>query len=62
MELLKPTYIAPNMTALTEMTIWQKFWIFILHCLMIRDGVDRMLPFAKWDISEWVSKYEPKNN
>ena len=27
-----------------------------------RDGVDRMFPFAKRDISEWGSRYEPKNN
>ena len=26
---------------------------------MKRDGVDKMLPFAKQD-SEWGSKYEPK--
>ena len=26
------------------------------------DGVDRMFPFAKRDISEWGSRYEPKNN
>ena len=39
----------------------QKVWIFILHCLMKRDGVDKMFPFAKQD-SEWGSKYEPKNN
>ena len=38
---------------------WQ-FWIFILHCLMKRDGVDRMFPFIKWDISEWDSGYKPK--
>ena len=23
---------------------------------------DRMFPFAKWDISEWGSKYDSKNN
>ena len=39
---------------------WQ-FWIFILHCLMKRDGVNRMFPFAKWDINRG-SRYEPKNN
>ena len=27
---------------------------------MKRDGGDRMLPFAKRDISEWGSRYEPK--
>ena len=29
---------------------------------MKRDSVDRMFPFAKRDISEWDSRYEPKNN
>ena len=29
---------------------------------MKRDGADRMFPFAKREISEWVSSYEPKNN
>ena len=29
---------------------------------MKRVGVDRMLPFAKRDISEWGSRYKPKNN
>ena len=52
MEALNPTYMAPNMTALTKMTKRLKFWIFILHCLVKRDGVDRMFPFAKQDISE----------
>ena len=56
MEVLNPVYMAPNMTALT------KFWKFILHFLMKCDGVDRMFPFAKRDISEWGSRYEPKNN
>ena len=54
--------MAPNMTALTKMTKGQRFGIFILHCLMKRDGVDRMFPFSKRDISEWGSKYQPKNN
>ena len=27
---------------------------------MKRDGVDRMLPFIKRNISEWDSGYEPK--
>ena len=27
---------------------------------MKRDGGDGMLPFAKRDISEWSSRYEPK--
>ena len=29
---------------------------------MKRDSVDRMFPFVKQDISEWGSRYEPKNN
>ena len=62
MEALNPIYMAPNMTVLTKMTKRQKFWIFILHCLMKGDSVDRMFPFAKWDICEWGSKYDPKNN
>ena len=62
MEVLKPIYMAPNMTALTKMTKRQKFWIFILHCLMKNDGVDRMFPFPESGISEWGSRYEPKNN
>ena len=62
MEVLNPIYMATNMTALTKMTKRQKFWIFILDCLMKRDGVDKMFPFAKRDISEWGSRYEPKNN
>ena len=62
MEVLNLIYVAPNMTALTKMTKRQKFWIFILQFLMKRDGVDRMIPFAKQDINEWGSRYEPKNN
>ena len=42
------------------MTKREKFWIFILHFLMQRDGVDKMFPFAKQDINEWGSKYEQK--
>ena len=29
---------------------------------MKRDIIDWMFPFAKKDISEWGSKYEPNNN
>ena len=36
--------------------------MLILHCLLKRDGVDRIFPFSKRDISEGGSKYEPKNN
>ena len=62
MKVLKPIYMAPNMAALTITTKRQKFRIFILHCLMKRDGIDRMFSFAKQDISEWDSRYDPKNN
>ena len=34
--------------------------MFILHCSMTCDGIDEMFSFAKRDISEWGSKYEPK--
>ena len=46
MEVLNPIYMVPNMTALTKMTKRQKFSIFLLHCLLKRDGVDRMFPFG----------------
>ena len=59
---MNPIYMAPNMTALTKMTKGQKFWMIILHCLMKCDGVDRIFPFSKRDISEGGSKYKPKNN
>ena len=61
-EVLNPIYLTPDMTVLTKMTKRQKLWIFILHSLMKRDGFDRMFPFANRDISEWDSRYEPKNN
>ena len=61
-KVLNPINMAPNMTALTKMTKRQKFWIFILHCLMKNDGVDRMFPFPESGISKWGSRYEPKNN
>ena len=60
MEVLNPIYMAPNLTELTKMTKRQKFWIFISHCLMKRNGVDRMFPFKKRDISEWDSGNEQK--
>ena len=31
-----------------------------MHCLIKRDGDDKMFPFIKQDISEWDSGYEPK--
>ena len=55
-EVLNSIYMAPNMRALTKMAKRQKSWIFILHCLMKHDGVDRMFPFAKRGISEWGSR------
>ena len=54
MEVLKAIYTASNKNDKRQK-------LFILHCLMKRDGVDKMLPLAKQD-SEWGSKYEPKNN
>ena len=60
MNVLNPIYIAPNMTALTRMTILNIY--FALFCLIKRDSVNRRFPFAKRDISEWASRYEPKNN
>ena len=57
MEVLNP--MAPNMAALTKMTILNIH--VALFCLMKRDSVSRMFPFAKQDISEWSSRYEPKN-
>ena len=58
MEVLNPVYMAPSMTALTKITILN------IHFALSneRDSVNRMFPFAKRDISEWGSKYEPKNN
>ena len=46
------------MAALTKITIWN------IHFALSneRDSVNRTFPFAKRDISEWGSKYEPKNN
>ena len=64
MEILNPIYMAPNVTALTKTTKRQKiecsFCLF--NCLMKHDGVDGMFSSVKRDISEWGSKYEPKNN
>ena len=50
MNVLNPIYIAPNMTALTRMTILNIH--FALFCLIKRDSVNRRFPFAKQDISE----------
>ena len=61
-EVLNLIYLTPNIIALTKMTKRQKLWIFILRSPMKRDGVDRIFPFAKRDMSEWGSRYEPKNN
>ena len=35
--------------------------LFVWHCLMKRDGVDRMFPYGKRDNSEWGSRYEPNS-
>ena len=51
--------MAPNVTALTKIAILHIH--FALFCLLKRDGVNRMFPLAKRDISEWDSRYEPKN-
>ena len=51
--------MAPNVTALTKITILNIH--FALFCLLKRDGVNRMFSLAKRDISEWDSRYEPKN-
>ena len=61
-KVINPINMVPNMTALTKITKRQKFWTFILHCLIKSDGAERMFPFAKRDISEWGSRYDPKNN
>ena len=51
MEVWNQIYMASNMTALTKITILNTH--FALSCLMKRDGVNRMFPLAKRDISEW---------
>ena len=58
MEVLNPIYVAANMTALAKMTILN------IHFTLTSklDGLDRMFPFGERDISEWVSRYEPKHN
>ena len=60
MEVLNQIYMAPNMTLLTKITILNIH--FALFCLMKRDGVNRMFLLAKRGISEWDSRYKPKNN
>ena len=57
MEVLNPIYMAPNMTALTKMTILNIHFAFFY--LMKHDGVNRMFPFAKRD-SEWVQGMSQK--
>ena len=51
MKILNASYMAPNRTALTKMTILNIH--FALFCLIKRDGVNRMFPLAKRDISKW---------
>ena len=60
MEALNPIYMAPDMTGLTKMTILNIH--FALFCLMKCDGVNRLFPLAKRDISEWDSGYQLKIN
>ena len=48
------------MTALKRQTILNIH--IALFCLMKHDGVNRMFPLAKANISECDSRYEPKNN
>ena len=50
MEALNQIYMAPNIRTLTKITILNND--FALFCLMKRDGVNRMIPLAKRDISE----------
>ena len=52
MEVLNPIYAAPSMTALTKMTILNIHFALPMKS----DGVDRMFPFAKQEISEWGSR------
>ena len=42
-KVLNPINMAPKITALTKMTKKQKFWIFILHCLMKSDGAETLV-------------------
>ena len=60
MEILNPIYMALNITVLLKMTILNIH--FALFYLMKRYGVNRMFSLVKRDISEWDSRYEPKNN
>ena len=55
MQVLNPTYMAPNMTALARMTILS----IHLHCLTKRDGHDMIFPFAKETLNGH-SRYESK--
>ena len=41
-----------KITPLTKKRKRQKFWIFILHNSMKRDGIGRMFQFAKREIGE----------
>ena len=50
MEALNQIYMAPNKERLQKITILNND--FALFCLMKRDGVNRMIPLAKRDISE----------
>ena len=53
--------MVPNVTALTEMSV-SIFFFFFLHCILKRDGVERMFPFTKRDNNKRGSRYDPRNN
>ena len=50
MEVLNPIHMAPILN------------IYFALSIIKRGGADRMFPFAKRNISEWSSRYEPKSN
>lgn len=50
--------MAPNLRTLTRMSVLT----FIFHCIMKRDGIDRMFPFAKRDNSEWGLRHDAEIN
>ena len=51
--------MTPNMTALIKLAILNIH--FGLFCLLKRESVNSMFPFAKRDISEWDLRYETEN-
>lgn len=50
--------MAPNLRTLTRMSVL----IFIFHCIMKQDGIERMFPFAKRDNSEWGLRHDSETN